>query len=207
MAGEAGCAVANEYADLADLKAFRGILPAVTAEDAALTNALTAASRALDRKTGRRFWLDDEPSARTLNPRSRVVSDPDGERLLVPDIGTSGALLVETGSGLTWTAVTDYETGPEDALDGWPITSLFLPYGTWGASAGRQRIRITAPWGWPAIPDDIQQATLILANRYYMRKDTPEGVKGSADWGAIRLSRWDPDVESLIAPYVLPGFA
>jgi hypothetical protein len=69
-----------------------------------------------------------------------------------------------------------------------------------------RRWRITARWGWPAVPDDIAQATLLLANRRFMRVDSPEGVAGWNDQGPVRVSRFDPDIEDLVGPYVLPGF-
>jgi len=191
-----------DYATLAELKAARRITD--TADDAALQQALTAASRAIDRRCGRVFGLDADASARVFRPWGRVVSDPDGERLMVDDIGNATGLVVEVGDGTTWTAVTDYELLPDNAAArGEPVTGLLRPYGTWGC----QRVRVTARWGWPAVPDEIRQAALLLANRLYLRKDSPEGIAGSSEWGVIRLSRWDPDVESLVGPYVLPGFA
>ena len=184
------------YATLAELKAARGITG--SSEDGALTRVLTSASRAIDRRTARRFWPDDEATARVYGVTGRVT--PDG-RLLIDDVGTLDDLLVESGSGTSWSEVTDYETGPDNALlRGMPVTELA---GYWPGP----RVRVTARWGWPAVPDEIHEATLILANRLYMRKDTPEGMKGSAEWGAIRMSRTDPDVEALIGPYRLPKFA
>jgi hypothetical protein len=56
------------------------------------------------------------------------------------------------------------------------------------------------------VPDEVVQATLLQAGRLYRRKDSPEGVTGSADWGMVRLPRLDPDVMALIEPYMLPGF-
>ncbi|MFC8456442.1 hypothetical protein ACFUJ0_06100 [Streptomyces sp. NPDC057242] len=67
-------------------------------------------------------------------------------------------------------------------------------------------MRVGTRFGWPAVPDDITEAALIQAARLYRRKDSPEGVTGSAEWGVVRLSRRDPDVWNLIDPYVLPGF-
>ena len=65
---------------------------------------------------------------------------------------------------------------------------------------------MTAQFGWPAVPDDIHEAALILASRLYKRKDSPEGIIGSAEWGVRNLSRRDPDVWNLIEPYIIPGF-
>ncbi|MFI6270731.1 phage gp6-like head-tail connector protein [Micromonospora zamorensis] len=188
------------YATLPELKAGRRITTADS--DAALTRALTAACRQIDRKTGRRFYLDDTATTRIFATTGRLT--PDG-LLLVDDIGSSAGLVVENGSGSTWTSTTAYEAGPDNALSlGLPVTELAAPVGAWWPGP---QVRITARWGWPEVPDEIAMAALLLANRLYLRKDSPEGIAGGGEWGAIRLSRWDPDVEALVSPYILPGFA
>ncbi|MFI7707610.1 phage head-tail connector protein [Nonomuraea sp. NPDC049480] len=195
--------MANEYATLADFKTQVGITD--NDRDALLNNALAAASRAIDKKTGRRFWLDPSAVQRTFSPRGRVVRDERGELLLIDDIGSATGLVVETGSGSSWTAVTGYETQPDNALlDSQAITGLLLAAGTWGTIT--TRVRITARWGWPSVPDEIEQATLLQAGRLFKRKDSPEGVAGSAEWGLVRVPNLDPDVRALIEPYMLPGF-
>lgn len=198
--------MANDYVSLATLKLALGITD--TDRDTLLDNALAAASRGIDDHCGRRFWADPVAVARTYNPRGRVVCDDDGsERILVDDISSTDGLIVETGAagGGTWTAVTGYEAAPENALaDGKPITSLRLLSGSW-AYGPRVRVRVTALYGWPAVPDVVVTATLLQSSRLYKRKDTPEGVMGSSEWGAIRVSRIDPDVQALVEKLVLPG--
>lgn len=195
--------MANEYAGRAALKERLGIVTSDTTRDALLDGALAAASRGIDTATGRRFWLDTAATARTFTVAGRVVCGEGGDRLLLDDMGAA-PVLVETGSGTSWTAVTDYDTAPDNALvRGRPITALVLAAGAWG---GGPRVRVTDRWGWPAIPDEISEATLIQASRLYKRKDSPEGVTGSAEWGVVRLSRRDPDVWALIEHFILPGF-
>jgi hypothetical protein len=197
--------VANEYVTLDELKAQFGIEPADDARDAELNRARASASRSIDKTTGRRFWLDEEPVQRVFNPRGRIVRETDGELFLVDDIGSAAGLVVETGSGASWSAVTGYESSPDNALaEGRPVTGLLRVFGTWGTSTSR--LRITAQFGWPAVPDDIHEAALILASRLFKRKDSPEGIIGSAEWGVRNLSRRDPDVWNLIEPYIIPGF-
>ena len=197
--------MANEYGDLTTLKSKLNIEPTDTSRDALLNKAMAAASRAIDRATGRRFWLDPSPVARTFNPRGRVSCEADGELFLVDDIGSTVGLVVETGSGASFTPVTGYETSPDNALlDGQPITGLLKVSGTWGIAT--TRMRVTARFGWPAVPDDVAEAALIQASRLYKRKDSPEGLMGNAEWGVVRLSRRDPDVWNLIEPFILPGF-
>jgi hypothetical protein len=197
--------VANEYVTLAELKTQLGIEADDTSRDALLNRARTSASRSIDKTTGRRFWLDAAPVARTFNPRGRIVREDDGDLFLVDDIGDATGMVVETGSGASWSAVTGYETSPDNALaDGKPIMGLLRPLATWGIATSR--LRVTARFGWPAVPDDVAEAALIQASRLYKRKDSPEGIIGSAEWGVRNLSRRDPDVWALIEPFILPGF-
>lgn len=196
--------MANEYADLGTAKLQLGLDDDNDSRDVLLQQALTAASRSVDKATGRRFWLDAEPVQRVYRSQGRTVLEDDGTALLVDDIGSTSGLLVETGSAAAWSVIASWETLPDNALVlGRPVTAL-LRSGGWGT--GTSRVRVTARFGWPAVPDEIVQATLIQANRLFKRKDSPEGVTGSAEWGVVRLSRRDPDVWNLIEPYVLPGF-
>lgn len=197
--------MADEYATRATLKTHLNIPSDDTTRDELLDNALSAASRGIDRETGRRFYLDPAPVARTFRLAGRTVWDCDGEHLIVNDIGSVAGLVVETGSGGSFSPVTNYETVPDNALlDGRPVTALLRPNSVWGY--GTSRVRVTARWGWPAVPNEVVQATLIQAARLYRRKDSPEGVTGSAEWGVVRLSRTDPDVYALIKSLILPGF-
>lgn len=195
--------MANEYATLSELKALRQITD--TNDDTLLQNRLTRASRAIDDRTGRRFYADGTASARTYRVADRVVRDDDGEVLLVDDIASTTGLIVELGDGTTWTAFTDYFTEPDNAIArGHAITGLRRDLASWCLA---RRARVTADWGWPDVPEAIAEATLLLANRRFMRRDSPEGVAGWSTDGPVRVSRFDPDIEDLVGPYVIPGFA
>jgi len=197
-----------DYATLADLKAALGITNDDT-RDAALSAAISAASRYIDRRCGRKFDADSVATARVYNPRYRLVEDRVGQRFLVDDISTVTGLVVELGIGGAYTAITTYETAPENAIaKGLPIAELMFG----GDTAPLQfitpwsRLRVTAKWGWPDVPDDIAQAALLYAARVFRRKDSPDGVLGSSEWGSVRVSARDPDVEAFLAPYILPEF-
>ena len=60
---------------------------------------------------------------------------------------------------------------------------------------------MTALWGWAAVPLPVVEACLVLASRYYKRKDTPFGVMGTTETGFVDLPKVDPDVAALLAPY------
>jgi hypothetical protein len=198
------------YASLATFKDELDIDPNNVLLDSKITRALTGSSRGIDRVTGRqRFWVDDNVSQRDLSMDNRVTSTQTGEQLLLLngwDIATNAGLLVSVGSvGGTFTPLTTFSLYPDEALvDGWPIEGLVQPTGIWNRLPGF-RVRVTAKWGWAAVPDDIQQACLILARRLYNRKDSPSGVMGSADW-VVNLAKRDPDVVTLLERFCLPGF-
>lgn len=194
------------YASLTEVKGSVRIDVADTQDDVELTRALTGASRAVDRVTGRRFWIDDTASARKLNPANRVLTTTYGESLfLTPDIAELAGLIVEYGDGTTFSTFAGYDTYPEDALiEGWPVTGLVSPFVWWPTWPGT-RVRVTAKWGWPSVPADINSATLILARRLFARKDSVAGIMGSQEW-VVNLAKKDPDVQSLIEHFMIPGF-
>jgi hypothetical protein len=197
--------MAHIYGDVAMLKARVNIPDDDTSRDVLLASALDAASQGIDRACGRRFWLDETPIQRTFNPRRRLVAEVDGQLLLTDDIGSTEDMVVEVGAGASYQAVTDYETWPENALaDEQPVTGLLRVFDIWAVTG--MRVRITTRFGWPVVPGPVTEAALIQAQRLYRRKDSPEGVAASSEWGVVRVSRRDPDVWNLIEPYILPGF-
>lgn len=51
----------------------------------------------------------------------------------------------------------------------------------------------------PSWPDDIRTGLLMQAQRLFRRRTSPTGIDGYTDaGGAVRVSRWDPDVERLL---------
>jgi hypothetical protein len=195
------------YASLSDLKASLGI-GTDTTRDGLLMAALTGASRAIDRRCGRTFYADTTATARTFRVQGRATRKGCETWVNVDDIATATGVIVELGilGGTTYAATTDYELGPENAPAwGDPYWQVMFPF---GLLYGREtRLRVTARWGFPAIPDPVTQATLLYAARLFRRKDSPEGIAGTTEWGAVRVSSRDPDVEALLAPYVIPSFA
>jgi len=56
----------------------------------------------------------------------------------------------------------------------------------------------------PIRPKAVELAIVMQAFRLWKRRSTPEGVAGFGDMGVVRVSRLDPDVEELLAPYRPP---
>jgi len=191
------------YTDITTVKAALGKTTDDDRDDL-ISAAIIAGARWIDRRCGRRFYADLAATARVFRPGRRVSCDGSDAVLRVDDFATTAGLIVETATGIggTWTAVATQEAGPDNADSyGQPWNRIRAP-GAWIPYTGK--VRITARWGWPAVPDDITQANTLLASRLYRRKDSPQGVLGNAEWGAIRVSRMDPDVEALIAPFMIP---
>lgn len=189
------------YATLDELRSALRIPD--TDDDAGLSAALAAASALVDAHCGRTFSRTDEPVARYFAP-----TDP---RLLrLPDVADAAGLLVESDEfgadgdfDVTWDAseyqlevLSEFEHGrPATRIRAVSTTHTFpLP-----VVAGRYTVRVTAVWGWPEVPAQVQQATLLQAARIFKRSDAPFGIAGTPDIGQMRLlARLDPDVAVLL---------
>lgn len=186
------------YATLALLKKTVNRQSTDTTADDMLADALTAASRMVEQYCdGRVFYLAASSSQRTF-ATGRALCLADGYRLMVDDIGDD-TITAEVGDGTTWTALTDVETYPRNALAKDLAVTGLVSQTDW---SGYRLARITAQWGWPSVPAAVQRATILQASRLYRRKDSPEGVAGANEWGLVRVPNFDPDVKALLAPYV-----
>jgi hypothetical protein len=193
-------AITNGYCTLSDLKSAARIADNV--DDALLERAVEAASRRIDGECSRRFYVDGAVSARTYAANRNAF-------LFVDDISTTTGLVVKVDDQMsgsfstTLTVGVDYQTEPSNAVaQGEPITLLraldvVFPV----AENGRTLIEVTAKWGWPSVPHAIREATVLLASRQFKRLDSPLGVAGFGDLGAIVVRRIDPDVAAMVAPY------
>lgn len=194
-------ALGDSYASLTELKARLGITD--LADDTGLTAALSVASRGIEFCTHRQFNDAGAASARLYYPDSSYMTKVD-------DFSTTTGLVIELDAGsdgifeTTWTSAS-YELAPlngvVDGTTGWPYWKIravqsYFPTCTWRAS-----LRVTARWGWTAIPAPIKEATLILAEDLFKLKDSPYGVGGYGEYGRIK-ARENPNVWMRISPYV-----
>lgn len=195
-------AITNGYCTLNEVKAALRITDAL--DDTLLENSVEAASRRIDGECSRRFYLDGSTTARTY-----AVGRAD--MLILDDIGTATGLVVKVDDDAdgtfetTLTIGVDYQLEPSNAIvQGEPLTLIrALDRGFPVAANGRNLIEVTARWGWPSVPDAIREATVLLASRQFKRYDSPLGVAGFGDLGAIVVRRIDPDVAAMISPYRL----
>ena len=200
-------AITNGYATLAEIKGYMSISD--NTDNDLLENLVESASRSIDRIANRRFYLDATASARLYRAYSNIF-------VFVDDIGTTSNLVVavdENGNGTyskTLTLNTDYILDPltSQSLNR-PFTQLTMVSNTetWPIFPGltsnglRPGVQVTARWGWPSVPDDINMACLILTADLYKRKDAPGGILGLGDLGVVRMSPIGRDVTAMVRAY------
>lgn len=200
-------AITNGYATLTQIKNYMSISD--NTDNDLLEDLIESASRSIDRIANRRFYLDTNASARLYRAYSDIF-------VYVDDIGTTSSLVVKTDSNgdgtyaKTLTLNTDYILDPLTASSlGRPFTQLTMVSNTetWPIFPGltqnglRPGVQVTARWGWPSVPDDINMACLILTADLYKRKDAPGGILGLGDLGVVRMSPIGRDVTAMVRAY------
>jgi len=175
------------YVEPAAFKASTSIADSFA--DADVSAALTAASRAVEKVTQRRFWKDSTPATRTYTATScRRVNIDDAAQ--INTVTASGA------------AITSFVAEPLNAAaDGEPYLWLSSTLGVFPTIAGG--VTVTGLFGWPAVPEQIPQMVTILASKFLKRsREAPFGVvnAGGIEGIAMQLAREDPDMQVLIKP-------
>ena len=194
--------ITDGYVTLTQAKGYLGIPVADTVDDTLLEQIVESASRSIDRIAGRYFYQDSTATARyyrAVSPVSLLVDDISSTTSLTVDVSTDG-----TNYSTPMVYDTDFIVEPFNAAaTGRPYTMLtaigsqYFPY-PWNYRPG---VRVTARWGWPSIPDDIVEATLILVADLYKRKDSVGGVLGLSEMGAIRMSPLGRDISAMVRAY------
>ena len=191
----------TDYTTLPVLKASLGIDLADTDDDDALERAITAASRAIDRYTGTTFYPVTE--ARYYDPTSPV-------EVWVDRFASTSGLTVQVGVDGTYPTTvdsTDVIAWPYNAPSkGRAYCRLLVPSAQLPCGYLRPSVKVTAQWGFADVPDDVEEACRLKAAKLYRRKDSPEGVAGSGEFGVVRISKFeDPDVVMLLNDFTSIG--
>lgn len=191
-------AITNGYCSLNQIKAAVRLTDAL--DDALLEMAVESASRMIDAECDRNFYSAGT-ATRDFVPNDSYVVDTD-------DLTSIVSVKLDDAGELTFPvtlAVSDYQTEPVNQKvsgNAFPITRLrmigdhLLP--VWGKQA---TVRIEGVYGFTPTPIQVVQATVIQASRIFKRLDSPLGVAGFGDMGAIRVGKVDPDVAMLIRPF------
>jgi hypothetical protein len=200
-------AITNGYATLTQIKAYMSISD--NTDNDLLEDLIESASRSIDRIANRRFYLDAVASARLYRAYSDIF-------VYIDDLGTTTDLVVKTDSNGNGSYAKTLTLNQDYILDPLTAPSLSRPYTqltmvsnteTWPIFPGltqnglRPGVQVTARWGWPSVPDDINMACLILTADLYKRKDAPGGILGLGDLGVVRMSPIGRDVTAMVRAY------
>lgn len=189
----------NLYSTVASLKTRLGISD--TTDDTTLGLILTGVCRAIDGYCGQSFYQDSAASVRyfTAQDKRTVFVDP---LVSVTTLATDSD--IDRTYSQTW-ATTDYDLMPANASSrNRPYTWIEqAPDGDYNFPTRSLGVKLTAVWGWPAVPAAVGEAALLWAERLYKRKDAPFGIASFIEAGEMRLIKEiDPDVQTLLKPFV-----
>jgi len=199
-------AITNGYCTLAELKSALRITDST--DDTLLESAIESASRRIDGYTGRFFYQ----TASTAIPMY-----PYDEYLLVfpNDVATTN-VTIKIDSQANGTYATTLTQGTDYVLQPRNVPIYSRPYESARMVGGAtfplftlpsfETVQVTTVWGWASIPDDVNQACILLAMRQFARLNAALGVVGFADM-AITVRAVDPDVRDLLSPYRKFGIA
>jgi hypothetical protein len=191
-------AITNGYATLAQIKSAVRITDAI--DDSLLNMAVESASRMIDAECDRNFYSSGTATRDYVPNDSYVVDTDDLTEIVSVKLDDQG-----DGTFVIDLPATEYQTEPLNQRvsgNAFPIYRLrmigdfLIP--VWGKQA---TVRIEGVYGFTPTPIQITQACIIQATRIYKRLDSPLGVAGFGDMGAIRVGKVDPDVAQLIRPY------
>lgn len=193
-------ALGADYLTRDELKSYMGLEG--TAEDSLVDDAISSASREIERHCHRQFNDAGAESARLY-----VAESCDG--IAVDDFWTESGFLLEVdvnGDGAWATvAATDYQLSPLNRIsNGMPwvfwkiemVGSVQLPV------RRKASVRVTARWGWETVPPDVKQACKIHASDTFQLKDSRMGVAGSDQFGTILRVRDNSVVAAKLKHFV-----
>jgi len=190
------------YATLAQVKSALRITDQI--DDTLLDTAITSASRWVDGWCDREF----EAAGTAVTTRDYTPANAFGV-IYIDDCVEVTQVKIDADLDRTFSetlVAADYLLEPVNEVR----YGLALPFtrlrtyedGYWPVFGGRPTVRVSARYGWPAVPETVKEAAILQASRLFTRLDSPLGVAGFGDMGAMRVSRFvDPDVEQLLAPY------
>lgn len=194
-------ALGDSYATLPELKQRLDIPD--TNDDTRLTAALASASREIETWCDRQFNKADSVSARLFRPLDECLVEVD-------DFYSTTGLLVDVDYvrdgtyGQAWTTA-EYALepfAPVNGLTDWPYNRIVAVGGYRYPTGGNRRpaVRVTALWGWAAVPAPVREACLIMASETFKAGDAPFGVAGFGEFGAVRVGA-NPLAMAKLAPY------
>lgn len=198
-------ALTNAYTTLNAVKAALRISDAV--DDTLIEMSIDAASRAIDGYCQRQFF-NAGTAIRYFAAQDELVCQVDDLAGTAITLQTSSDTLNDYD--ITWQP-TDYQLEPLNGVQAgqtWPYTRIRARDNyLFPVENELALVKVTGVWGWPAIPKAIEFACILQSQRFFKRFDSPTGVLGFGDMGAIRVARnLDPDIAQSIDQYRKDGY-
>lgn len=219
----AGYTITNGLCTLADVKAALQNMNTPDIDDYRISLNIDAASRSIENHCQRRFWQDQQASAREFVATSNWLCELD-------DFMTIAGLVVAidyAGNGTFETILQnptlnadgtlsqgDFQLEPLNGLiNGQPwaytkmrmVRSYYFPvYGgiAYPIPYTQALIKVTAQWGWSYIPVDVQKAAILESIKLYKADDTPFGATAFGETGIVKIKPGlHPTAEKLLTPY------
>jgi len=193
--------VTTNYATLAELKDLDVLNVSNIDHDDALNREIGAASRKIDEFCARHFYQESGTKYYT----------PDRfDELKIDDIYSSTGLTVALDSNRDATydvslTSSDWDLWPYNPKFGRPYVKLIMTYlNGYSFYKYPKSVSITSSyWGWTAVPSQVNQACVMIANRLHKRNQTILGQAGASAIGqlSLKIPRLDPDVQELLLPF------
>ena len=200
-------AITNGYCTQNELKGFVGIPTSDSGDDDLIYDEVNAASLQIDAFCGRIFYAQGAATARKF-----FTNDP--YRLRVDDISSETGLVVkldddDDGTYEVTVASSEFQLLPINGVVGGILISPFYIIELFSGgsqewpmdfSSNRPRAEVTAKWGFPSVPEQIRQATLMLASELFAMRNAPLGVAGVGDFGVVNIQQ-NREITRMIAPF------
>lgn len=198
--------------DLCTAQQVKDELKITTAgEDNVIPRLVSAASRFVERQTGR-LYGSEVGTTKRFNGSGRKVLD------VWPDLRAVTLLEIASYEGGLYQPIvgTDFylERGTDlNVDDGWPYDRVQLGYSAALPIFPRMRgvVQITGDWGWAAVPEDIAETAILIAAAMQKRRrsggNPDQNEQGSGRAQVITAKELPAFAKMTIASYARHTFA
>lgn len=187
--------IGQPYVDLEDMKAYLKLTGKDQYDDL-LQDALDSATTEIDNLTNRQFNQVSVATEREFQIRSAP------NLFHVDDFYSTAGLVVKIDD--IELSADEYKLFPLNGVvggkPGWPYWRIKLtsPYRFYNSCS---TLKVTALWGWAAVPTPVRQACRIMAAETFQLKDAPLGVAGMDNFGTPMRVRENPMAAAKLKPY------
>lgn len=166
-----------------------------------ITVANAASKTAIDKWVGRNFDTSTVDSVRYFSP----ISDgccPINDAITITTVAVDSS---DDGTWATTLDASDWFATPVGGISpsgepGWPYTAIYGSTSTCFRRTARPYLKVTAKWGWAAVPDDIKLAARLYAAELFKLNEAPLGTSWT-EAGAGPIIRGSRPLQELLQPY------